>query len=267
MTDQPAPQAPTWDETVPHFSTTEKGDRITTAPLEGPGMLGFIAMATLVLWAPASAGVALFFNGASDGDVVGWHYMMVLLYAFLPCILTGITADEARDRFGQKSTGIKVALIPAFAGTATGLLAAAIWVGGAAGAYIAVGSVVCSLGAVVATILAGIGIRYTRKRQARMTSLRRNGHRSPGVLREVRFLKKWSGGNPRFKVIAEFTGESGLQLVHANMITTTRRVPRTGAAVVVSWFPADPDVHIELDYTKDPRFDPKSALYTQPSGN
>lgn len=265
-------EAPIWEDTLPHFSTSEKGNRITALPLNSPGMLGFITIVTFALWVPASAAGTLFFHNAirpESGAPEAWQGILIVLYSFLPCILIGTTSDEARDRFGQRKTANRVAAIPAFAGVAVGLLIAGLWVGGFRGGIIALASVLCSLGAGGATLAAWAGIRKTRRRQAWISSMRHYGKRSPGVLRGVDFLQKWSRSDPQFTVIVEFTGESGPQRINANMTTTTCRVPQPGSPVVVTLAPDDPhgEVLIELDYTNTPEFDPNHAKYSQPSGS
>lgn len=265
-------EPPTWEDTLPHFSTSQKGDRITALPLNAPGMFGFFAVVTFVLWVPTSAAGALFYHHASRPESDGpqaWHAILIVLYSFLPCILTGNTSDEARDRFGQRKTANRVAAIPAFAGLAVGLLIAGLWVGGFTGGIIASASVLCSIGAVGATLAAWSGIHRTRRRQAWITSMRHYGKRSPGVLREIDFQQKWSGSDPQFKVIVEYTGESSPQWSNANMTTTARRVPVPGTVVVVYSAPGDPqgEVLIELDRAANPRFDPEHSKYTQPSGS
>ncbi|MCV7289396.1 hypothetical protein H7J87_29110 [Mycolicibacterium wolinskyi] len=262
-------ESPAWEDTLPHFSVSEKGNRITAPPLDAPGMLGFFAVVTFVLWIPSGAGAALFFYGVREQNPPAvWQWVASVLYTFLPGLLIGLTADQARDRFGQRTTANRIAAIPAFSGVGVGLLIVALWVGGFDGGIIALASVACWAGAAIATTSAWAGIRYTRRRQAWMASMRQYGIRTPGVLRDVTFLERWSDSRPLFTVVVEFAAESGAQRVTANMVTTTRRVPRPGAAVVVTRAPHDPhgEVLIEFDFTKEPEFDRNAAKYTQPSG-
>ncbi|MGV0742422.1 hypothetical protein [Mycolicibacterium sp. XJ870] len=263
-------EAPTWADTLPHFSVSEKGNRITAPPLNTPGMFGFVAVVTFVLWMPSAIGTAVFFHGVSEHNPpAAWQWVLTILYTFLPTMLIGLTADAARDRFGQRATANRIAAIPPFAGVAVGLLIVALWVGGFRGGVIALASVASSVGAGIATIAAWAGIRYTRKRQAWMAAMRQYGKRSPGALRDVTFLEQWNDSQPLFRVIVEYTTESGARRATANMVTTTKRVPRPGTAVVVMRAPHDPhgEVLIELDFTKQPKFDRNSAKYSQPTGD
>ncbi|MGV9797166.1 hypothetical protein ACWDTP_03795 [Mycobacterium sp. NPDC003449] len=272
MTDETPEQPPSWDSTQPHFSTVEKHGRITVPPVyKSSGALNFFVVLTFLLWAPVVAWATIWYRDMSRGDASMWQGLAVLLFLFLPGILTGITAEEARDAFGQRATGNRVATASALAGVAVGLLAGALWIGGGVGGLIALASVACSAGAAVATIAAWRGIGYTRERRRRLIALRAHGTRAPGVLREVTFLEKWTSDDPRFTVVVEFDSGSGRRRLEANMTTTSTRVPRPGTAVVVFSPPDaaanDTDVHIELDETKPVRFDPHRARYAKPSGN
>lgn len=263
-------ETPTWEDTVPHFSISEKGNRITAPPLDAHGILGFVAVVAFVLWIPAATAGALYFHGLSQHtDPAFWQGVLIVLYTFLPTMLTDLTSDEARDRIGQKATANRVAAIPAFAGVGVGLLLAALRVDGVGGGVLALASVASSVGAALVSLAAWRGIRYTRKRQAWMAWLRHSGTRSPGILREVAFLNRWSSGQPQFRVIVEYASEAGPQWLTANMTTITGRVPQPGAAMLVSRAPHDPAAEplIELDYADRPRFDPDHAKYEQPSAN
>lgn len=261
------PEAHTWEDTMPHFSVSEKGNRITAPPLNAPGMLGFVAVVTFVLWIPSGAGAALFFWGVSEHNPPAvWQWIVTVLYTFLPALLIDLTSDEARDRIGQRATANRVAAIPAFAGGAVGLLIAALWVGGFSGGIIALASVVSSMGAAIATVTAWAGLRYARRRQTWMASMHHNGMRIPGVLREVTFLQKWSGGNPQFRVTVEFVGQPGPVSVTANMVTTKRRVPLRGTAVVVTRALDDRHSEVLIELADNPEFDRAHAKYEQPSG-
>lgn len=261
---------PCWEDTMPHFSTREKGDRITAMPLNAPGMLTFFAVATFILWVPAGVGGALYCHTLSHGGKEPWLLGVgSIFYMFLPSIVTSITTDEARNFFGQRTTAKRISAIPAFTGAGVGILGAAIWVGGSSRAWLALASAGCGVVAAVATLAAWRGIRYTRDRQTWMAWLRHHGERTHGVLREISFLEKWSDTHPLFTVVVEFSTESGPRRVEANMITAKRRVPRKGTAVVVTLSPNDSraEVHIELDYAQRPEFDPAAWKYSQPSGN
>ncbi|GFG51933.1 hypothetical protein CQY20_25580 [Mycolicibacterium agri] len=263
--------APTWEDTPPHFSISEKGNRITASPLEAPNMLGFLIGVSFVLWAPAATAGTLYFHSASQGADVAWFWVgaLILLYTFVPAVITDLTSDEARDRIGQRATANRIAAIPMIAGLGVGLAIAAVWVDGAVGAMIAAASVASSIAAAAVAVAALWGIRYTRKRHAWMAWLRRHGTRSPGVLREVKFLRRWGAGQPQFRVVVEYATAAGPRWVTANMTTTTRRVPKPGAAVVVTSQPHDSTAEplIEFDYTREPEFDRDFTKYEQPSGN
>ncbi|MEB3034071.1 hypothetical protein [[Mycobacterium] nativiensis] len=262
--------APTWEDTLPHFAVQESGNRITAPPLENSGALGFLAVAGWVLWTTAGTAAALCFNalGGPDGPA-WWVGLLVIMYLFLPLILSDVTAAEARDQFGQLTTAYRLAAVPALAGIATGLVVAALRAGGFRGAVMATAGGVCLIGAGVAALAAWSGIRYTRKRQAWIAWMRQHGKPSPGSLRQITFRKKWSDGNPQFRVLVEFAGPSGPQQVTANMVTTSRRVPLTGTPVVVTQAPQDPAAEplIDLDQAAAARFDPNFARYEQPTGN
>ncbi|MCV7279193.1 hypothetical protein H7J88_05985 [Mycolicibacterium flavescens] len=259
---------PCWEDSMPHFSVREKGDRITAMPLAASGMLSFFAVATFLLWVPTGAVGTLLAYRVSRQIVDPWWMMAgAALYTFLPLTVTSITTDEARNAFGQRATAKRISATPAFAGLGAGILAAAVWAGGITGAVLAIVGAGCGIAAAVSMLAAWKGIRDTRARLAWMAWLRRHGQRAPGVLREVRFLKKWSDENPLFTVVVEFATERGPQRITANMVTTRHRVPRNDSAVVITRVPGDPgaEVLIDLDPTGRPRFDPDTTKYVQPS--
>ncbi|MGB3473551.1 MAG: hypothetical protein WBA69_02070 [Mycobacterium sp.] len=261
---------PDWEDTLPHFAVREAGSRITAPPLETSGSLGFMAVVGWALWATASAAAALYFNALGERDGPAWWVgFLVIVYLFLPPIISDVTAAEARDQFGQLATGYRLAAVPALSGIAAGLVVAGLRAGGFRCGVMATAGGVFLIGAGVVALATWRGIRYTRRRQAWITWMRHHGTPSPGSLRQVIFLKKWSDSNPQFRVLVEFAGPSGPQRVTANMITTSRRVPRTGTAVLVTQVPHDPAAEplIDLDQAAGPRFYPNHAEYEKPTGN
>lgn len=253
----------TWEDTLPHFSVSEQGSRITAPPLAAPGMFGFVAVLTFLLWIPVSVTGTLLFHGFSEhAEPAVWRATLLTVYLFVPVIMLEITSDEARNRIGQPATAHRVAAIPALGGVGTGLLIAAWWTGMA----LVPAGVACWAGAGLAALAAWRGVRYTRRRQAWMAALRAGGTRRPGVLRDVTFRRRWAGSRPQFTVEVEYSAASGPQRVTANMTTIASRVPRPGTAVVVICSPHDPaaEVLVELD-DADPDFDLDHAAYERPS--
>ncbi|MEV0669892.1 hypothetical protein [Mycobacterium sp. NPDC050441] len=270
MTRDTTQQPFSWDSTLPHFSTVEKHGRITVPVTQPSETLRFFAALTFVLWVPVAVGAAFWIHGMTSHEPSTWLGIAVILGSFLPAILASIVADEARDTFGQRSTGNRMAVIPALAGVAVGLLGAALWIRGVTGGALALTSVVCAAGAALATVAAWRGVRYTRGRQDWLVALRRHGVRSPGVLREVEFRQRWTGDDPEFTVTVEFEGQTGRRTVTANMVANHARVPMAGSPVVVFGAPqgTGDDVLIELDPADPPRFDrDPSGRYRKPSGN
>lgn len=270
MAGDTAQQRGSWESTLPHFSTVEKHGRITVPVSEPSETLRFFAVVTFVLWVPVAFGVAFWFHSMQTDDPSPWVGVAAIVGSFLPAILATIVADEARDTYGQRSTGNRVAVIPVLAGVAVGLLGAALRFRDFAGGVVALVSVVCSAGAALATVSAWRGVRYARRRQAWLVAVRRNGVRSTGVLRKVEFLKRWTDDDPEFTVTVEFDSPAGGRVVTANMVAHHSRVPRPGSHVVVFSAPDDPgdDVHIELDPAGPPMFDrDPSGRYRKPSGN
>ncbi|MBU8810163.1 hypothetical protein [Mycolicibacterium goodii] len=270
MAHETVDELPGWDEHLPHFSTHEKGDRITTLPF-GPSLLTFFAVVSGLLYVPAGVGGVLFFNSLRQhtSQFIWWLGVLYILYTFLPLLVSGIVTDEATKVVGQRWTAKRIATVPALAGTGLGILGAAIWIGGPTGGWVALAAAACGVIAAIVTLCAWRGIRYTRKRHAWISWMQQYGTRTTGFLREVKFLSRWIDGKPVFTVVVEFPTEHGAQRVTASMVTTTRRVPRAGTAMVVTHRPGTTgaDVLIDLDHTRQPRFDPNSAKYTQPSGN
>jgi hypothetical protein len=260
-------EAPTWEDTLPHFSTCERGGRITAPPLNAPDMLGLIAAVSFVLWIPVTLVAAIYVDGIDHSDTPWWQLALGVLYAMCPLALTRLTADQARDRFGQHSTAYRVAVVPVFAGAAAGLLIAALWIGGYAGRLTALASAACWMIAALVTLAACWGIRRTRKRQAWITAMRHYGRRSPGVLRETTFLEKWRSGEPQFTVKVECANNYEWQWIAANMTTSAFRVPLPGTPVIVFSAQHDTDVHIELDHTGPVEFDTDCGRYVEPSGS
>ncbi|MEW2480551.1 hypothetical protein AB0876_13285 [Mycobacterium sp. NPDC049093] len=263
-------QSSAWESTLPHFSTVEKHGHITVSVSRPSETLRFFAALTFILWVPVAVGAAFWIHSMQTRDPSTWLGIAAIVGSFLPAILATIVADEARDTFGQRSTGNRVALIPALAGVAVGLLGAAVWIGGWTGGALALVSVACSGGAALATAGAWRGIRHTRRRQDRLAALRRHGARSPGELRNVEFLTRWTGDDPEFTVTVAFEGPTGRRLVRANMVAHHSRVPLAGSRVVVFSAPHDTgdDVLIELDAANPPKFDrDPGGRYRKPSGN
>ncbi|OMC34539.1 hypothetical protein A5740_09620 [Mycobacterium sp. GA-1841] len=270
MTGDTAPQADTWDSTLPHFSTVEKHGRITVPVTHPSETLRFFAVLTFILWIPIAVGAAFWIHGMQTREPSTWLGIAAIVGSFLPAILGGIVSDEARDTFGQRSTGHRVALIPALTGIAVGLLGAALWFRDFSAGVMATLSVVFAFGAAIVTFAAWQGIRYTRRRQRRLASLRRHGVRSPGELRNVKFLKRWTADDPQFTVTIAFDAPTGRRVVAANMVAHHSRVPLAGSAVVVFSAPHDAgdDVLIELDPAEPPKYDrDPSGQYRKPTGS
>lgn len=270
MASDTAQQPGSWESTLPHFSTVEKHGRITV-PISRPSeTLRFFAVLTFILWVPIAVGAAFWLHGMQTHDPSTWLGIAAILGSFLPAILASIVADEARDTFGQRRTANWIALIPALAGIAVGLLGAALWFRDFSGGVMALVSMSGAAGAVLATLAAWKGVRYTRRRQDWLTALRHHGVRSAGVLSDVRFLKRWTADDPQFTVTVAFDGPTGRRVVTANMVAHHARVPLAGTHVVVFSTPHDTgdDVHIELDPAAPAKFDrDPSGRYRKPTGN
>ncbi|KHO21729.1 hypothetical protein [Mycolicibacterium setense] len=258
-----------WESTLPHFSTVEKHGAITVPASPPSETLRFFAILTFVLWALVAVGAAFWFHSMQTHNPSPWLGVASIVGSFLPAILASIVADEARDTFGQRSTGNWIAWIPALSGVAVGLLGTAVWFRDFTGGVLAVLSAACSAGAAISTFAAWRGIRYTRRRQDWLTALRRHGVRSPGELRNVKFLKRWTADDPQFTVTVAFDAPTGRRVVTANMVAHHSRVPLAGSRVVVFSAPHDTDdVLIELDPANPPKFDrDPSGQYCKPSGN
>lgn len=258
-----------WENTLPHFSTVEKHGAITVPSSPASETLRFFAVLTFVLWALVAVGAAFWLRSMQTHNPSPWLGFASVVGAFLPAILAGIVADEARDTFGQRSTGNWIAWIPALSGVAVGLLGAAVWFRDFTGGVLAVLSVACSAGATVSALAAWRGIRHTRRRRDRLAALRRHGVRSQGELRNVTFLKRWTADDPQFTVTVAFDAPAGRRVVTANMVAHHNRVPLAGSRVVVFSPPHDTDdVLIELDPANPPKFDrDPSGRYRKPSGN
>ncbi|OFB41403.1 hypothetical protein BA059_06420 [Mycolicibacterium sp. (ex Dasyatis americana)] len=274
MTGDTTVQPDSWEGSLPHFSTVEKHSRITVPASQPSETLRFFAVLTFILWVPIAVAAAFWFRSLHSHDQPShgpspWLGIAAIIGSFLPAILASIVADEARDTFGQRRTGNWIALIPTLAGVAVGLLGAALWFRDFSGGVVALASVACSAGAATATLAAWRGVRYIRRRQHRLAILRSHGVRSPGVLSNVEFLKRWTAEDPQFSVTVTFEGPAGRRVVTANMVAAHARVPLAGSHVVVFSAPrhADDDVLIELDPANPPEFDrDPGGRYRKPSG-
>ncbi|MBU9764735.1 hypothetical protein FR943_12860 [Mycobacterium sp. TNTM28] len=266
-----APQAHSREYSLPRFSTVEKHGRITVPVSEPSETLRLFAVLSFVLWMVVTVWAAFCFHALSHPPPPPpWQFMAMLLATFAPAIVTDILADEARRTFGQHRTGTQIALLTALAGVAFGLLEAALWLRGTTGGILALLSIGCTAVAAIATGAAWRGIRYTRARQDRLAALRRHGVRSPGELRNVNFLDRWTADDPQFSVTVAFESPTGRRAVTANMIAHHSRVPLPGAAVVVFSAPRDAsdDVLIELDPDRPARLDrDPSRRYRKPTGS
>ncbi|CDP83002.1 MULTISPECIES: hypothetical protein [Mycolicibacterium] len=270
MTGDTTVQPGSWESSLPHFSTVEKHSRITVPTSQPSQTLRFFAVLTFTLWVPIAVAAAAWFRSLQHHDPSPWWGLTAIVGSFLPLILASIVADEARDTFGQRRTGNWIALIPAFSGAAVGLLGAALWFRDFSGGVMAVASVACSVGATTAILMAWRGARYTRRRQCRLATLRSQGVRCPGVLRNVEFLKRWTADDPQFSVSVAFEGPTGRRVVTANMVADHARVPLAGSRVIVFSAPhqEDDDVLIELDPANPPKFDrDPSGRFRKPSGS
>ncbi|SEQ28878.1 hypothetical protein SAMN04488583_2222 [Mycobacterium sp. 88mf] len=270
MTGNTAQQPGSWESTLPHFSTMEKHGGITVPICRPSETLRFFAGLSFVLWAVVAVGAGFWFHSMRTHDPSPWLGVATIVGSFVPAILATIVADEARDTFGQRRTGNWIALIPVLSGVAVGLLGAAVWFRDFGSGVIALASVVCSAGAVIATLTAWRGARYIRRRQDRLAALRGHGVRSAGELRNLKFLKRWTADDPQFTVTVAFEGPTGHRVVTANMVADHARVPLAGSPVVVFTAPHDTgdDVLIELDPANPPQFDPDpGGRYRKPSGN
>lgn len=265
---RPMPRQPEWEDTMPMFSVRDAGKKITAPPLDTPGVFGFAATISFVLWVVAAAAGALFFHRASGGDVIKWQATLLVVYLFVPAMFTGLTADEAEIRVGQRATAHRIAAIPAVAGVAVGLLVAAVWIGGPVGGLVALTGTACSIGAAIVILVTWRGLRTIRARHVWTARLRAEGTRTPGSLREVRFLKRWDSGRPRFTAVVDYPTHAGPQQVSVHMTTTPERVPRPGTAVAVTWLPHDPTAEPLIELAGDTAdFDPDPDRYREPSAN
>ncbi|NKZ09553.1 hypothetical protein HGA11_01060 [Mycolicibacterium septicum DSM 44393] len=270
MTGDTAQPPGTWESTLPHFSTVEKHGGITVPICRPSKTLRYFAGLSFVLWVVVGVGAGFWFRSMQTHHPSPWLGVATIIGSFLPAILATIVADEARDTFGQRRTGNWIAVIPALSGVAVGLLGAAVWFRDFSSGAIALASVVCSAGAVTATVTAWRGVRYIRRRQDRLAALRGHGFRSAGELCTLTFLKRWTADDPQFTVTVAFEGPTGHRVVTANMVADHTRVPLAGSPVVVFTAPHDTgdDVLIELDPANPPRFDrDPGGRYRKPSGN
>ena len=270
MTGSTEPPSFSWEDTLPQFSTVEKPGRITVADPQPSENLRFFITVTFIPWVLVSAGAAFWVHGLASGDQSTWLGIIVFVGAFLPLLLTAIVADEARDTFGQRRTGIWFALTPTLAAVVVGLLGSALWFDAAFRTVVVLIAVLCAVAAAIAALMARWGIRYTRRRQAWMASLRRHGVRSSGVLRQVQFRTRWTDGNPEFTVTVDFDGRHGRRTVTANMLARPEQVPLAGSALIVFSMPHDvgSDVLIELDPEHPPKFDrDPDRRSRKPTGN
>jgi hypothetical protein len=248
----------------------EKHGGITVPICRPSETLRLFAGLTFVLWTLVAVGAAFWLHSMQTHNPSPWLGLATIVGSFLPAILATIVADEARDTFGQRRTGNWIALIPASAGVAVGLLGTAFWFRDSAGGVFALASVVCSAGAAIAALRAWQGVRYTRHRQSRLAALRGHGIRSPGELRNVEFLKRWTADDPQFTVTVAFEGPAGHRTVTANMVADHARVPLAGTRVLVFSAPHDTgdDVLVELDPANPPSFDrDPGGRYRKPSGS
>ena len=270
MTGDTAQQPGSWESTLPHFSTVEKHGGITVPICRPSETLRFFAGLSFALWALVAVGAGFWLHSMQTHDPSPWLGVATIVGSFLPAILATIVADEARDTFGQRRIGNWIALIPTLSGVAVGLLGAALWFRDVTDGVIALVSVVCSAGAVIATVTAWRGVGYIRQRHDRLAALRGHGVRSVGQLRNVNFLNRWTADDPQFTVTVTFEGPTGHRVVTANMVADHARVPLAGSPVVVFTAPHDTgdDVLIELDPANPPRFDrDPGGRYHKPSGN
>ncbi|MFG0215891.1 hypothetical protein ACFU8X_22575 [Brevibacillus porteri] len=279
-------------ETLPLFSTTDSGGRMTelqpgrhvgrAAPLL-PWLLAAAALWALTGSVPFGALLGLAPTPAISmflGHPVTVGVAVVLLFVAIGA--TGGVYSRAVEQFGQ----IRVAGLFASLAISGGLVADAgvllVWtltsdpsrpfdleaiatsptippeLGAVVGASFA-------LWAAISLLRLPGSIAHARRRQADIDRLRVEGSSFPGTLTAVSFTNRWLFNLPMFTVEVGYIVEGAPRVVSAHMRTSADRVPLVGSRMLVLTDDRG-TTHVELDTSNGATFEPDVRKYAASDG-
>lgn len=279
-------------ETLPLFSTTDKGGRMTVLrpgrPVGRAAPLLPWLLAAAVLWAltgsvPFGALLGLAPTPAISmflGHPVTVGVAVVLLFVAISA--TGGVYSRAVDQFGQT----RVAGLFASLAVSGGLVADAgvllLWtltsdpsrpfdldaiatsptIPPELGAVVGAGF---ALWAAIALLRLPGSIAHARRRQADIDRLRVEGSSFTGTLTAVSFANSWLFDLPIFNVEVGFIVDGAPRVVSAHMRTSADRVPVVGSRMLVLTDDRG-TTHVELDSSNGATFEPDVRKYAAPDG-
>lgn len=279
-------------ETLPLFSTTDKGVRMTVlrpgsrvgraAPLL-PWLLAAATLWALIGSVPFGALLGLAPTPAISmllGHPVTVGVAVVLLFVAIGA--TGGVYSQAVEQFGQ----IRVAGLFATLAIAGGLAADAgvllLWtltsnpsrpfdleaiatsptIPPELGAVVGAGF---ALWAAIALLRLPGSIAHARRRQADIERLRVEGSSFTGTLTAVNFTNHWLFDLPMFTVEVGYIVDGAPRVISAYMRTSADRVPVVGSRMLVLTDDRGTS-HVELDLSNGAAFEPDAWKYTASDG-
>ncbi|MFD0589364.1 hypothetical protein ACFQZE_15345 [Paenibacillus sp. GCM10027627] len=279
-------------ETLPLFSTTDKGGRMTV--LQPGRRIG--RAAPLMPWLLASAALWALTGSVPFGALLGLaptpaigmflgHPVTVGVAAALLLVSIGVSGEvysRAAEQFGQTRVAGLFARLAAAGGLAAVAAFLLLWTFTSdplrtfdLEAIATSPTIPLELGAVVgagfalwtAIVLLRLpgSIAYAQRRQADIERLRAEGYSFAGTLTFVYFTNSWLFNLPVFKVEVSYIVDGTLRVIPANMRTSAERVPLVGSHMLVLTDNRGTTI-VELDHASGATFDPDERKYIPTDG-
>ncbi|WP_240419978.1 hypothetical protein [Paenibacillus periandrae] len=279
-------------ETLPLFSTTDKGGRMTvlrpgrrvgrTAPLL-PWLLAAAALWALTGSVPFGALLGLAPTPAISmllGHPVTVGVAVVLLFVAIGATI-GVYS-QAIEQFGQTRVAGLFARLAVTGGLAVSAGVLLLWtltsdpsrsfdfeaIATSPTIPLEFGAVVgagLALWAAIALLRLLGSIAHARRRQADIERLRVEGSSFTGTLTAVNFTNSWLFNFPVFTVEVGYIVDGAPRVVSAHMRTSADRVPVVGSRMLVLIDDGGTS-HVELDPSNGATFEPDVGKYAAPDG-
>lgn len=272
-------------ETLPAFSTTDRGPRMTELGEGRPvgrfsGDLLLRVIVCTATWAVASSVPYVALLGLAPtsqaAHVLGspWAVGAALVLGYFAIMQTIGVRERAKAAFGQaRVTGLLggLTVIGGHAVGGAGWLLASFWadplppfdlrhIASAPEIPRELGALIAGAFAVWAIItLCRIpgALHHARSRQQVLEHLRRDGTRHEGVLTQVTFSNLWVYDEPFFTVEVSYVAAGATRIVPARMRTSADRVPVVGTRMLVLT-DGHGSVAVGLDETAEIVFEPEA---------
>ncbi|GGD90590.1 hypothetical protein [Paenibacillus nasutitermitis] len=279
-------------ETMPLFSTTDKGGRMT---LLRPGRR--VGSATPLLpWLLTAAALWALTGSVPFGALLGLaptpaismllgHPVTVCVAVVLLYIAISATAgvySRAVEQFGQTRVAGLFATLAVAGGLAVCAGVLLLWmltsdpsrpfdleaiatsptIPPELGAVVGAGF---ALWAAIALLRLPGSIAHARRRQVDIERLRVEGSSFTGTLTAVIFTNSWLGNSPIFRVEVSYIVDGAPRAISAHMRTSADRVPLVGSRMLVLTDDRGTS-HVELDLSNGTAFEPDTGKYAPSDG-